>query len=167
MKFKDFPDGNFFTWWEGSQHRTGIKIGKQAFCLSRRERVDIHANKDVKSLERIPEDLELKFGHDGQAFLCSPVNDGNILARRIILTGGEIMHEDQLKTVSHRNGGGEQADLSDVYITLEMLGKKIKDLETLFQVVKMAIEDRLSVGSSNNRIMSTGDDPRRWIGQLE
>lgn len=156
MKFNALDIGIFFTWWEADKHLTGIKTGeRQAFCLNTREFMTIHHNKDVKDVETIPEDLELKFGRNGQAFLCSPVSEGNTLARRIIMIGGEIMHDNDLKTGSLRSNGGEQADLSDVYITLEMLGKKIKDLETVFQVVKIAIEDRLSVGSSDNRIMST------------
>lgn len=93
MKFNALDIGVFFTWWDTDKHLTGIKTGeRQAFCLNSREFVAIHHNKDVKGLEGIPEDLELKFGRDGQAYLCSPTNDGNLLARRVLVIGGEAVN---------------------------------------------------------------------------
>ncbi|RPJ18705.1 MAG: hypothetical protein EHM30_00035 [Desulfobacteraceae bacterium] len=156
MKFNILDIGNFFTWWESSQHLTGIKTGeRQAFCLNTREFVAIHHNKDVKEVEKIPEDLELKFGRDGQAFLCSPANDGKVLARRVLLVGGEIMHETDLKTVSHRKDGGEPENAEQVYIMYQLALKKLAELEKVLSVVGIMISDGLSVGSSDNRIMST------------
>jgi hypothetical protein len=162
MKFKDLASGEIFTFWELDKHHTAIKIGERgtcererAVCLDSGEIVDVHHNKDVKSIERIPEDLELKFRRNGQAFLCSPVNDGNVLARRVILIGGEIMHEKDLRTATAPQAGGDEELKSQVNIILNLWGKKLKELETLGETLRMMIETNLSEDVSNNRIMST------------
>jgi len=87
--------------------------------------------------------------------LCSPVNDGNVLARRVILIGGEIMHEKDLKTATTPQTGGDEELKSQVNIILNLWDKKIDEFKTLRDTLKMMIEAGLSVGSSNNRIMST------------
>lgn len=162
MKFKDLLAGQIFTYWELDRHRTAIKIGERgtsqrerAVCLDSGELLDIHHNKDVKSLERIPEDLDLKFGRDGQAFLCSPVNDGKMLARRVLLIGGEIMHESDLKTVTAPKAGGDEELRSQVNIILNLWDKKIDELKTLRDTLKMMIEAGLSASLSDKEIMLT------------
>jgi len=87
--------------------------------------------------------------------LCSPVNDGNVLARRVILIGGEIMHEKDLRTATAPQAGGDEELKSQVNIILNLWGKKLKELETLGETLRMMIETNLSEDVSNNRIMST------------
>jgi hypothetical protein len=169
MKFKDLPEKQIFTWWGSDHLHTGVKLGeRQAFCFDLLCLVDIHANKDVKEPDRIDETLQYKVGHDGRGFLCSPISGGKVLARRIILLTGEIMEERFLKPpVSIKKTGGEQENLSQVYITLEIFERKFKDLETAYRMVKMILNDNLELETSDNKIMLTGDDPRRLIGQLQ
>lgn len=170
MKFKDLPSGEIFTYWEHDKHHTAIKIGERgtaererAVCLESGEIVDVHHNKDVKELDKIDETLEYKVGRDGQAFLCSPMTEGKMLAHRVILIGSEIMNEKDLKTVSRRKDGGERnADL-EVYIMMQTLERKIKELETLFAGVKMLLQENLSLDSSDNRIMSTMKEAKRLL----
>lgn len=126
MKFKDLDIGHLFTWWEHDRHLTGVKVSNfQAFCFGSLQLVGVHANKDVKEPEPISETLDYKVGHDGRGFLCSPISGGKVLARRVLVLSGEIMHEEQFKKpVSTRKTGGEQEYFEQVYIMWNLLEKK-------------------------------------------
>lgn len=156
MKFKDLDEKTIFTWWGSDHLHTGVKIGgDRVFCFDTLEIISIHANKDVKEPEPVSEDVILKFGHSGQAFLCSPLPGGKMFARRVLLIGGEIMHDNDLKSVSAPKAGEEQKDMSEVYITLFLLDKKIDDLGNVLKLVKTAISENLDMNTLDNRIMST------------
>ena len=156
MKFKDLDIGRIFTWWDREHILTGVKATNfQAFCFNSLLLVGIHANKDVKEPEPIPEDVILKFGHTGQAFLCSTLPAGKMFARRVLLIGGEIMHEEDLKAAQTPRTGEEQIDLNEVYITLEIFERRYKALETAFKMLKTMIEEKYESPTSDNRIMST------------
>jgi hypothetical protein len=168
MKFKNLTEKQIFTWWDLDKNLTGVKLGqRQAFCFDLLNIVDVHANKDVKEPEKLDETLQYKVGRNGQPFLCSPMSGGQVLARRIILIGGEIMHAEDFKTATAPQTGRDEELNTQVNIILNLWDKKIDELKTLRDTLKMMIEAGLSVGSSDNRIMSTGDDPRRLIGQSQ
>jgi hypothetical protein len=157
MKFKDLEIGKLFTWWDHDQHLTGVKASNfQAFSFGSLLLVGVHANKDVKEPEPLDETLQYKVGHDGRGFLCSPISGGKVLAQRILLLTGEIMSEEQFKkSVSTRNTGGDGEYFEQVYIMWELLEKKLHDLNTLAQTVKMLLEDGVESGASDNNIMLT------------
>lgn len=156
MKFKDLDEKILFTWWERDQHHTGVKIGGcRVFCFDTMTFLDVHANKDVKELDNFDETLQYKVGRDGRGYLCSSMDGGKVLARRIILIGSEIMNEETLKTVSHRKDGGEQTYFEQVYIMWNLLEKKLHDLNTLAQTVRMLLDDNVESETSDNKIMST------------
>lgn len=92
MTFSELQEKQCFTWWDVEHHRTGVKVGdRQAFCFDTLCLVNIPSNKTVKDVEGIPADVQLFLGRNGQAYLGTPTADGKVLARRIILIGGEIM----------------------------------------------------------------------------
>jgi hypothetical protein len=156
MKFSGLDIGHLFTWWDLDKNLTGVKLGnRQAFCFDLLCLVDVHANKDVKEPEKLNETLQYKVGRNGQPFLCSPMSGGKVLSRRIILIGGEIMNEADLKTATAPQAEGDEELKRQVDIILNLWDKKIDDLKTLRDTLKMMIEAGLSVGSSDNRIMST------------
>jgi hypothetical protein len=160
MKFKDLDEKTIFTWWGSDHLHTGVKIGDgRAFCFDTLEIIAIHANRDVKEPEPIPEDVILKFGRTGQAFLCSPLPGGKMLARRVLLIGGEIMNEENLKAAQTPHTGGEKTDENEVYIMWKMAEKKLADLEKLMSVVGMMLEEGLSQSTSDNDLML----PRTFI----
>lgn len=168
MKYRDLAEKQIFTWWDRDYHHIGVKIGdRQAFCLDRLEVVDVHYNKDVKELDKIDETLQYKVGRNGHGYLCSPMQGGKVLARRVLLVGGEIMRKDDLKDGKQASAGEHPENAEQVYIMYQLALKKLSELEKVLSVVGIMIADGLSVGSSDNRIMSTGDDPRRLIGQLQ
>lgn len=153
MILNDLAKGKFFTWWESDGLHTGIKLeDRQVFCIDRMESVKVHANKKIDALGPPAPDLVLRFGHDGQAFLCSPLPEGKLVCRRVILMKGEIMHEEDLKPA---NTGGEARDLTEVYITILLLEKKIESLGNVLRLVKTAIDENLSPDLSHKKIMST------------
>jgi hypothetical protein len=161
MKFKDLPSGEIFTYWGTEQHHTGIKTGeRQAYCFRLGDFVNIPPNKIVGLVERIPEDLTLKFGHEGQAYLCKPMAEGKNFAYRILLIGGEIMEEKDLKP---SKVGGEGRDFTEVYITINLLKKRMESLENALRTVKTAIEESLSFDPSDNKIMSTSNAKRLGV----
>lgn len=165
MKFKDLREKTIFTWWEHDALLLGVKTGTgQAFCWNDYETHALHANKDVKEPEPITEDLILKFGRTGQAFLCSPIPGGKWLARCILLTTGGIMRDDQFKPpVSTPKTGETPENAEQVYIMWKLLTKKLQELDTLAQGVEMLLEDGLSVGLSDNKIMSTVNGPMFFL----
>lgn len=154
-KFKDIDNAQVFTWFRDGRNLTGVKVaGNQAFCLNDLRLHDVHANTTVKEPEPVPETLAYKVGHDGRAFLCSPIPGGKWLARCIILLTGEIMDGRNFKQVeSPRKTGGEAGNLDEVYITLSVFERKFKDLETAFRMVQMILADKLSADISDNKIM--------------
>lgn len=129
---------------------------RQAFCFDLMELIDISANKNVKEPEKIDETLEYKVGRDGRGFLCSPMSGGKVLARRILLLTGEIMYEDNFKQpVSTAKTGGEGEYFEQVYIIMDLFEKKLGELSTLAETVKMMLDQNVSVRTSDNKIMLT------------
>lgn len=157
MKFKDVENAYIFTWFRDGRNLTGVKVNNfQAFCFNSLLLVGVHANQTVKEPEPVPETLEYKVGHDGRAFLCSPIPGGKWLARCIILLTGEIMNErDFKKAETPRKAGEESVNMTQVYIMLNLFEKKLLDLETAFRMVKMMLEDGLSVDALDNKVMVT------------
>lgn len=154
MKFRELENGKIFTWYDDNKHYIGLKIGGEAIRLSDYSPVKIHANKKVSEPEQIPEDVLVKFGRNGQIYLVTPYSSETVYARRVIVVATEIMHKESF---SPRKIGARGGKEQQVYITLDLLEKKIRDLETLARMVKMLIETNMSVGSSDNEIMLTSN----------
>lgn len=152
MKYKDLDNGKIFTWYADNKHFFGVKIGGEAIRLSDMAPVSIHANRKVREPEQLPEDVLVKFGRNGAVYLITPYSSETVYARRVIVVATEIMHKESF---SPRKIGGSGGKEQQVYITLDLLEKKIRDLETLARMVKVLIETNMSVGSSNNEIMLT------------
>lgn len=169
MKFKDLDCAQIFTWFRDGRNLTGVKVGnRQVFCFNDLVIHDIHANQTVKEPEPVPEDLSYKVGHDGRSFLCSPIPGGKMLARCVLMLTGEIMDKRDFKTsASPRKAGESQLTSTQVYIMLNLFEKKLADLETAFRMVKMTIEDGLSVETLDNDIMSTDLTPKRFLSQVD
>lgn len=169
MKFKDIEQTQVFTWFRDGRNLTGVKVGdRQAFCFNDLCLHDLHANQTVKEPEPVPESLSYKVGHDGRAFLCSPIPGGKWIARCILLLTVEIMHERDFKTVeSPRKAGEDSVNMKQVYIMLNLFEKKLLDLETAFRMVKMMLEDGLSDALLDNDIMSTYDELKVFIKPRE
>ena len=128
----------------------GIKIENQALRLSDNTLIKLHANKKIFPPESLPEDVALKFGRNGQVYLVSPYSGVNVVARRVLVIATEILHKD---TFPPRIIGGKDPKRDQVYITLDLLEKKIRDMETLVRMVKVILETNLSAGLSDNEIM--------------
>lgn len=154
MQFRDLEPGKIFTWWEDNHLRVGIKIENQALRLSDNVLIKIHANKKVFPPESLPEDVTLKFGRNGQVYIVSPYSGVNVVARRVIVIDTEILHKENFPP---RIIGGKAPKTDQVYITLDLLDKKIRDLETLGRMVRVLLETHLSAGSSDNEIMLTSN----------
>lgn len=150
MKFKDLVKGQIFTYWDLEKNVIAIKIGEEAIRLSDGQTVKVHHSKNVHLPESVPEDAQLVFGRNGQAYLISPFSAETVNARRVLVVTTEIMHK---QSFSPRKIGGDSATQKQVDIMLSKLVEKLQDLESLTRVVQMIRHENMSAESSDKNIM--------------
>jgi len=153
MKFKDTQIGDRLTVWQLSQRLYVLKISADAAVnLATGEMIHIHKNKDVDYTERLTPDQQLGT-YQGETVACRKMDVSHIEIIRVIVIGGAIVKKGEVRIMEHK-----KKDLSQVYIIMNVMRKKLHELEAMFQTVEVLIEEATGGESGQpNYIMSTAE----------
>ena len=136
MKFKDTQIGDRLTVWQSSQRHYILKINEEAAVdLATGAMIHIHKNKDVEPIPTLTSNIQIGV-YRGEVIACRQMDAQHYAITSLCVTGETIVKRDEV-SVMQKN----PINLTQVYIIMNVMKKRLHELEAMSQTVEVLIAE--------------------------